>query len=74
MQVSSGDAVVVLDNTSNEQMEALLEVFPTLLEKLDSLTTLSLRITEQLDLIMAVGVAVLICAICYVILHKFTRF
>lgn len=74
MTVSCNDIVPILDNSTTIQTDGLFEVLTEISAKIDSLTTLSLRITEQLDLFLAVGVTVIVCIVAYVILNKFSRF
>lgn len=72
--MSGGDASALLDNPSLIQTDGLLEILTEISQKLDGLTTLLLRITDQFDLFLAIGVTVIISVVAYVILYKFTRF
>ena len=72
MSVSGGD--IFIDSVDVARMDELLEVLATLSRQLEGLATLSLRISNQIDLIFAVSLTTLICAICYIILNRFTRF
>lgn len=46
----------------------------TLTERIDNVSSLLFRINEQNDLLIALLVTVIIVAVCYSILHAFTRF
>jgi hypothetical protein len=74
MTVSGNDIVSLLDNPNVIQDNGSLEVLAEISQKLDSLTTLSLRITEQFDLFLAVGVTLIFCITGYIVLKGFTRF
>lgn len=74
MQVSGNDAAILLDNAASVQTDELFEVLNEISQKLDGAITLSLRLTDQIDLVIALIVTIVFCAVCYVILKSFSRF
>lgn len=50
------------------------DVFEQILAEQQAANTLLVRITNQNDLFLGIGVALIICCICYSVLERFTRF
>lgn len=50
------------------------DVFEQMLAEQQAANTLLVRITNQNDLFLGIGVALIICCICYSVLERFTRF
>lgn len=65
--VSNGDAFMEVVTVANDDIILLLEQF-------EISSTLLLRITDQLDIILAVGIMVIVVGVFYTILKGFTRF
>lgn len=82
MTVSSGDALSLVEGVADSPIQTIVETSPSLSDSMVEeivhlLTTLNetcLYIAGQLDLLLAVLVTVLISAIFYICLSKFTRF
>lgn len=72
--VSSGDAAYLIDNTADALNTQLLDCLSQISDKLDSITTLSVRLTNQFDFAIALIVTIVFCAVCYIILKGFSRF
>lgn len=50
------------------------DVFEQLIAEQQTTNALLVRITNQNDLFLGIGVALIICCICYFVLERFTRF
>lgn len=60
------------DTTPASDLE--YDVFEQILAEQQAANTLLVRITNQNDLFLGIGVALIICCICYSVLERFTRF
>ena len=50
------------------------DVFEQILAEQQAANTLLVRITNQNDLFLGIGIALIICCVCYSVLERFTRF
>lgn len=61
-------------NTTSYGSDLDSDVFEQVLAEQQTTNALLVRITNQNDLFLGIGIALIICCICYSVLERFTRF